>query len=130
MNFKEQEMREDARARIIECLKDGYKGYYCDLHSEVFNTSYYIIGTEQAKKVLEEYGVFDAIGKVQAYEKEYYGRVYTDFSNPEEIANMLFAIIGEEVLHEMVGGVTVWYENWDNRANEETNAKILKEVRR
>lgn len=128
MNLREKAMREDARERIVECLKDGYDRYYCDLHNEIFNTSYYIIGTEQAKKVLEEYGIFDAIGKVQTYEQEYYGRIYTDFSNPEELVNMLFTVIGKEVLHEMVGGVRVWYENWDNLADEETNAKILEEL--
>ena len=50
MNLKEEAMREEARAAIIECLKNGYSGYYCDLHNEVFNTDYYIIGTYQAKK--------------------------------------------------------------------------------
>ena len=49
---KEQEMREEARAAIIEALEDGYTGYYCDLHNEVFNTDYYIVGTERAKEAL------------------------------------------------------------------------------
>ena len=69
MNKKELKMREEAREAIIEVLRDGYTGYYCDLHHEVFNTDYYIIGTYEAKKALEEYGVFDAIEKVQTYEK-------------------------------------------------------------
>ena len=50
MNLKEKTMREEARAAIIEALKDGYIGYYADLHNEVFNTDYYIIGTYQAEK--------------------------------------------------------------------------------
>ncbi len=129
MNSKEKAMREEARAAIIEALKEGYNGYYCDLHQEVFNTDYYIIGTYQAKKALEEYGVFDAIEKVQAYEKDNFGEVYTDLSDPEKLINMLYYIIGEEVLYEMMDGIEVWEENWDNQANEETNAAILEVIK-
>ena len=53
-NKKEEAMRREARAAIIEALQDGYSGYYCDLHNEVFNTDYYIIGTYQAKEALKE----------------------------------------------------------------------------
>jgi len=72
---KEQEMREEAREAIIETLRDGYDRYYCDLHHEVFNTDYYIVGTYEAKKALEEYGVFEAIEKVQTYEKDNFGEL-------------------------------------------------------
>ena len=129
MNKKELEMREQAREQIIETLKNGYSGYYCDLHHEVFNTDYYIIGTYEAKKALEEYGVFDAIEKVQTYEKENFGEIYTDLSDPEKLINMLYYIIGEEVLFEMMDGIEVWNNNWNNRATDEINAAILKEVK-
>jgi hypothetical protein len=125
MNKKEQTMREEARAAIIETLQDGYSGYYCDLHNEVFNTDYYIIGTYHAKKALEEYGVWDAIEKVQTYEKDNFGEVYTDMSDPEKLINMLYYIIGEEVLYEMMDGIEAWDENWNNKADEGTNAAIL-----
>lgn len=128
-NSKEKVIREEAKAAIIEALEDGYTGYYCDLHNEVFNTGYYIIGTHQAKEALNEYGVFEAIEKVQTYEKNNFGEVYTDLSNPEKLINMLYYIIGEEVLFEMMDGVKVWEDNWDNLADEETNAAILKEVK-
>jgi hypothetical protein len=128
MNKKEQEMREEARAAIIEALEDGYAGDYCDLHHEVFNTDYYIIGTHRAKEALKEYDVFEAIEKVQTYEKENFGEVYTDLSNPEKLINMLFYIIGEEVLFEMMDGVEAWDENWNNQADEETNAAILEAI--
>lgn len=125
---KAQEMREEARAAIIEALKDGYTGYYSDLHNEVFNTDYYIIGTERAKEALTEYGVRDAIEKVQEYEKDNFGGIYTDLSDPEKLVNMLYYIIGEEVLYEMMDGIDAWNENWNNRADEETNAEILKAI--
>ena len=129
MNKKELEMRAQAREAIIETLKEGYSGYYCDLHHEVFNTDYYIIGTYEAKKALEEYGVFDAIEKVQTYEKDNFGEVYTDLSD-RKLINMLYYIIGEEVLFEMMEGVKAWDENWNNKATDETNAEILKAIRR
>ena len=128
MNLKEKTMKEEARERIIECLKDGYTGYYCDLHNEVFNTDYYIIGTYQAKEALEEYDVFEAIERVQTYEKENFGELYTDLSDPEKVINMLFYIIGEEVLWEMLEHSETLNENWDQQADEETNAKILEEL--
>lgn len=128
MNKKEQEMREEARAAIIEALKNGYDGYYCDLHNEVFNTDYYIIGIPQAKEALKEYDVFKAIKKVQTYEKENFGEIYTDLSNPEELINMLYYIIGEEVLYEIMDNVKILENNWDNQADEETNAAIIKAI--
>jgi hypothetical protein len=126
--YKEQDMREDARAAIIEALENGYAGYYCDLHNEVFNTSYYIIGTYEAKKALAEYDVWDAIEKVQTYEEENFGEIYTDLSDPEKLVNVLYYIIGEEVLYEMMNGIEAWEENYNNRATDETNAEILKAI--
>ncbi len=125
---KDQEMREEARDAIVEALENGYSGYYCDLHNEVFNTDYYIIGTYEAKQALAEYGVWDAIEKVQTYEKDNFGEIYTDLSNPEKLINMLYYIIGEEVLFEMMDGIEAWNKNWNNQADEETNAEILKAI--
>ena len=127
MLSKEKAMREEAREAIIEALENDYTGYYCDLHSEVFNYGY--IGTAQ-EEVLKEFGVFEAaIEKVQAYEKDNFGEIYTDLSDPEAVVNMLYYIIREEVLLEIMDGVEAWEENWDNLADEETNAKILQAIK-
>jgi len=128
MNKKEKEMRLEAREAIIETLKDGYSGYYCDLHNEVFNTDYYIIGTYEAKKALEEYGVFEALEKIQTYEDFNFGKICTDLSDPEKVVNMLYYIIGEEVLFEIMDDVEVLNENWNNIATDEINAEILKAI--
>ena len=98
------------------------------MHNEVFNTDYYIIGTYQAKKALKEYDVFEAIEKVQTYEKDNFGEIYTDLSDPEKLINMLYYIIGEEVLYEMMKGIKAWDDNWNNIATEETNIEILKAI--
>jgi hypothetical protein len=126
---KEQEMREEAREAIIEALQEGYSGYYCDLHNEVFNTDYYIIGTHESKKVLEEYGVFDALEKIQEYEKDTFGEINTDLSDPEKVVNMLYYIIGEEELFQLVEEVEALNKNWNNVADEETNAAILAAIK-
>ena len=86
------------------------------------------LGTYEAKKALEEYGVFDAIEKVQTYEKENFGEIYTDLSDPEKLVNMLWYIIGEEVLFELMDGIEAWEDNWNNKADDETNAEILKAI--
>ena len=127
-NSEEKVMRKEAREAIIETLKDGYTGYYSDLHHEVFNTDYYIIGTYQAKEALKEYDVWEAIEKVQTYEKDTFGEIYTDMSDPEKLVNMLYYIIGEEVLYEMMSGIEAWEENWNNQADEETNVAILEAI--
>lgn len=51
--------------------------------------------------------------------------MYTDLGDPEKLINMLYYIIGEEVLFDMMGDIEAWDENWNNRADEETNAAIL-----
>lgn len=127
MNAKHDEMRREAIADIIETLESGYSGYYCDLHNEVFNTDYYIIGTWQAKEALNEYDVSDAIETVQDYEESNFGEVYTDVANPEALINMLYYIIGEEVIGDMYD-IAAFANNWNNDADEETNAAIVSEL--
>jgi len=125
---KRQEMKESAKAAIIEELEYGYTGYYCDLHDVLFNTDY-IIGTYRARQLLNEYGVWEALEEIRTYEKTRFGQVYTDLSNPEQVANMLYYIIGEEVLNELMDGIDEFCDNWHNLADEETNARILKAIK-
>ena len=120
--------REEAINDIIECLENGYSGYYCDLHNEVFNTDYYIIGTYEAKEALKQYDVFKAIEKVKDYEELNFGEVTTDISDPEKLANMLYYIIGYDVISDMYE-IKEFNDNWDNVADEETNAIIVKQLK-
>ena len=127
-NEKHEEMKAEAIEDIIEALENGFDGYYCDLHNEVFNTDYYIIGTEMAKDALREYDVFDAIELVQEYEKVQFGEVYTNLGNPEKLVNMLYYIIGDEVICEM-NDIEEFSDNWNNRADNETNTIIIKKLK-
>lgn len=127
-NNTHEEMKQEAIEAIIEELENGYSGYYCDLHNEVFNTDYYIIGTYAAKEALREYDVFEAIELVQTYEKEQFGEVYTDLSDPEKLINMVYYIIGDEVIGEMYG-IEEFENNWNNVADDETNAIIIEKMK-
>lgn len=128
-NMKHEAMKEEAIEAIIETLESGYSGYYCDLHNEVFNTDYYIIGTYQAKEALREYDVFEAIELVQDYENDAFGEVNTDLSNPEQLINMVYYIIGDEVIAEIVE-IDAFNDNWDNVADDETNAIIVEAMKK
>ena len=128
-NKMHEEMKEEAIEAIIESLEGGYRGYYSELHNEVFNTDYYIIGTYAAKKALKEYDVFEAIELVQGYEKDNFGEVYTDLSDPEKLINMVYYIIGDEVIGDMYE-IEAFEENWNNVADDETNAAIVEEMRK
>ena len=127
-NKKHAEMKEQAIADIIEALENGYDGYYCDLHNEVFNTDWYIIGTYQAKEALKEYDVFEAIELVQTYEQAQFGEIYTDLSNPEKLINMVYHIVGDEVIGEMYD-IEEFNDNWNESADEETNGKIIEAMK-
>ena len=118
------ELKEEARERIIEML-EFYDGYYCDLHKEVFNTDYYIIGNYQARQFLESFGVFEAIDIVMEYEKSNFGEIYTEILDPEKLSNMLFYVIGEEVISD----IKLFDDNWNERATEKTNRAIIKKLK-
>lgn len=115
--FTEQEAMEN----IKEALENGYEGNLLDLHNEVFNQDYYIIGTSTAETALEEYGVFDAIRKIEEYEMNNFGEIYTKLSDPEKVANMLYYIIGEEVIQELVDEADIDYE-----VDEEDTQQLVK----
>ena len=86
---------------ILDVLESGYDGPMEELHNEVFNTGYYIIGTWLAKQALEEFGVFEAIDKVQTWEHDNLGELYTDVSDPEKLANMLYFVLGEMIMFDL-----------------------------
>jgi len=68
-----------------------------DLHHEIFNTDFYIIGRKQASDWLGDQ-VFNIIDFIKEYENDNFGSVNTDFSEPEAVVNMYVYIIGEEIV--------------------------------
>ena len=110
----------------LDRLKDGIglDSYACDLHHELYNMDYFIVGTYEAKQFLESYGVFEAIEIVQSYEQNNFGESYTDYSNPEKLVNMLAYVIGEDFL----ANSNVLANFWDDRINEENILEIIEEL--
>lgn len=119
---------------IIEALENGFTGYYCDLHGDIFN-----YGVNADITDLEEYGVFDAIGEIQEYESGNFGEFYTDLSSPSQVANMLYYIKGEEflfetlnfnrVLEEVSEALGLEEDLWNEEAAEEVNKVIVKRLK-
>ena len=70
-----------------------------ELHNDIFNTDYYIIGYFNANEWLKKHNIntFEAISYVQEYEKDIFGQTNTDL-NSESIVNMIAYIVGEEIL--------------------------------
>lgn len=106
MDFKKEEITKYALDRIQE-LKDYDMESYNqlvednELHNEIFNTDYYIIGTFEATEWLDNQ-VFQIIDYIKEYEQDNFGEVTTDLSNPEKLVNMYVYILGEEILYEVV----------------------------
>lgn len=103
--------------------KVGLDVYGSDLHHELCNMDYFIIGTYQAKQFLGEH-VFDAIEMVKDYEQSNFGEVSTDLSEPERVVNMLAYIIGEYVLAESEH----LQDKWDERLTGDDLTKIAEDL--
>ena len=89
--------------QLIDTL-DGFAGreiYLADLHFYAFNEDYSFYYTRDAKEFLDEFGVWDAIDKVQEYEDDMFGEVVTELGDPFKVANMLMYILGEELIYEL-----------------------------
>jgi hypothetical protein len=101
---KRKELREFCIERLQEIadydtIHDFKRRYVSDLHSDIFNTDYYIIGRYQAKQWMGG-DAFDMIGDVVDYEKDHFGEVTTDLSEPESVVNMWVYVQGWELIDE------------------------------
>lgn len=112
---------------IIDDLNNGYTDTYgCDLHTELFNTDYYIIGAYAAEQWLQANGgVFNAIETIKQYEQDQFGEVNTDFSDAEKVVNMYTYILGEECLNES----KTLQEVWNERLTDENIEAIKEELK-
>lgn len=101
----------------INKLKDlkGSSIYVSDLHNEIFNTDYFIIGYYESEKWLNDYiGVFFAINIIKEYEEKNFGTIMTDLTSSEKVANMYAYIQGEELLND----TQTMHENWDKKIDD------------
>jgi ribosomal silencing factor RsfS len=101
----------------INKLKDlkGSSIYVSDLHNEIFNTDYFIIGYYESEKWLNDYiGVFFAINIIKEYEEKNFGTIMTDLTSSEKVANMYAYIQGENLLND----TQTMHENWDKKIDD------------
>lgn len=102
MEYKIDEIKEYAIETIKENLKydkDYLNKDIQDIHFDLFNEDYYMIGYYQCEKWLSN-NVFQVIEFIKEYENDNFGEVTTDFSNSEKVVNMYVYIIGEKLLYE------------------------------
>lgn len=108
MSFTYQQNQKEIKEFCLDRLReiaeymdnqDFRDAYVSDLHNDIFNTDYYIIGRYQAKQWMGD-SAFDMIGDIVEYEKDNFGEVHTDLSEPEHVVNMWVYVQGWEVIHE------------------------------
>jgi len=101
--------------------------YACDLHHELFNTDYFIIGYYQAEEWLKANpGIFAAIEEIREYEQSNFGEVNTDFSSSEKVVNMYAYIKGEEILADC----PTLQKRWNERLTTANIKAIIKELKK
>ena len=122
-----QTLIKEVKETAIDYLKDNecMNIYGCDLHNEIFNTDYFCCYTSDCKKYLEQYGVFEAIEKVQEYEKLNFGEVTTDLSDPFKLLHMLVYILGKEFLN---NSKTLSLTYWNKYIPENEYKTIIQEL--
>ena len=114
------ELKTEAKWAIIEKLEEGYDGYLCDLHDEVFNMEMYTNDEEEAVEILDSLGSYSVIGEVVKYEQDNFGQTSADkYDNPCWVLSMLWYITGEEALAELGEDVPEFDELWDEELTEE-----------
>lgn len=120
----ENKTQQELASTIIDAINDGRINDkpVSEIHQEVFNTDYFIIGHYAAEQwLINNGGVFAAIETIQDYEKSNFGEVNTDLSSAEKVCNMLVYILGEELLN----GLSTINNNW----NEDTTEELLEELK-
>ena len=104
LTYKRDEIKKYLNDRVKELKeysKDGYNALVRngELHNEIFNTDYYIIGTYEANEWLGDHA-FEIIGIVKEYEEDNFGEVTTDLSDSTKVVNMYVYIVGEDLINE------------------------------
>ena len=114
------ELKAQAKWAIIEKLEEGYEGYLCDLHNEVFNIEMYTNDEDEAREILDSLGSYSVIGEIVKYEQDIFGQTSADkYDNPCWVLSMFWYITGEEALAELGEDVPEFDELWNEELTEE-----------
>lgn len=113
-------MKNDAKWAIIDKLEEGYDGYLCDLHHEVFNTEMYTNDEDEATEILDSLGSYSVIGEIVKYEQDNFGYTSADkYNDPCWVLSMFWYIVGEEALQELGESMEEFDELWNVELTEE-----------
>ena len=108
-----ERLKADVRRDIIDKIRDGVGegSYGADLHHDLCNTDYFIIGTYQAKQWLGS-DVWDVIQLVTDWERDNLGEgnCLNDPFDPERFANLAAYVLGSEIL----GDSQTLADKWDD----------------
>ena len=114
------ELKTEAKWAIIEKLGEGYDGYLCDLHNEVFNMEMYTNNRDEAIKILDSLGTYSVIEEITRYEQDNFGEVNTHrLASPCDVLTMFYYILGEEALAELAEDVPEFEEFWNEELTED-----------
>lgn len=114
------ELKTEAKLAIIEKLEEGYDGYLCDLHNEVFNMEMYTNDRDEAIEILDSLGAYSVIEEITRYEQDNFGEVNTHrLASPCDVLSMFWYITGEEALAELGEDVPEFDELWNEELTEE-----------
>ena len=114
------ELKAQAKWAIIDKLEEGYDGYLCDLHNEVFNMEMYTNDRDEAIEILDSLGIYSVIEEITRYEQDNFGEVNTHrLASPCDVLTMFYYILGEEALAELGEDVPEFDELWNEDLTEE-----------
>ena len=100
-NDKINELRAFAidRLREIGQYKNLFTEDVYDLHNQIFNEDYYIVGYYQAQQWIGS-DAFQMIGDIQQFERDNLGECHTKLDNAETVANHWVYWQGQELIQE------------------------------
>lgn len=124
------ELKNEAKIAIIDKLEDGYEGYLCELHHEVFNTELYTSDKNEAIEILDDLGGYSVTAEIIGYEQDNFGVVsHEKYSNPCWVLSMFWYIVGEEALAELGEDMEEFDELWDEELTEEECLMLIRKFK-
>ena len=125
------ELKTEAKYAIIDKLEEGYEGYLCDLHNEVFNTEMYETNTAKATRILDGLGSYSVVAETVKYEQGIFGQTSVEkYSDPCLVLSMLWYMVGQEALAELAEDVPEFDELWNEELTEDDCLVLIDRFRK
>lgn len=120
------ELKTKAKWAIIDFLSNGYDGYLCDLHNEVFNMEMYTEDRSEAVEILDSLGGYSVTAEIIKYEQDNFGVVSHDkYSDPCWVLSMFYYIMGQEAMTELFEDCSKWEELWNTELTTEDDEYLV-----